>query len=99
MHTALSSLRYIKGRKDGSAYTVGLPIHRGAGAALVAYSLRPELRDQLGVVRNEYLQSALIAFGVGAALGLLIATLTARRLARIAQAAERDRRRQLRRRR
>jgi signal transduction histidine kinase len=85
--TALSGLRFIQGRADGSAYTVGLPIHRGAGAALVAYSLRPELRDQLGIVRNEYLQSALIAFGVGAALGLVIATLTARRLARIARAA------------
>ncbi|HUK44580.1 MAG TPA: ATP-binding protein [Gaiellaceae bacterium] len=87
LRTALAGNRYIQGRNDGSAYTIGLPIHRGAGAALVAYSLRPELRDQLGIVRNEYLQSALIAFGVGAALGLLIATLTARRLARIARAA------------
>jgi signal transduction histidine kinase len=87
LETALSGFRYIKGRRDGSSYTIGLPIHRGAGAALVAYSLRPELREQLGIVRTEYLQSALIAFGVGAALGLLIATLTARRLARIARAA------------
>jgi len=87
LQTALSGLRYIEGRSDGSAYTVGLPIHGGAGDALVAYSLRPELREQLGVVRNEYLQSALIALGVGAALGLLIASLTARRLARIARAA------------
>ncbi len=87
LSTALTSFRYIKGRRDGSAYTIGLPIHRGAGSALVAYSLRPELRDQLGIVRNEYLQAALIAFGVGAALGLLIATLTGWRLARIAGAA------------
>ena len=87
LRTALSGYRYIHGRRDGSSYTIGLPIHRGAGAALVAYSLRPELRQQLGIVRTEYLQSALIAFGVGAALGLLIAGLTARRLARIARAA------------
>ena len=87
LRTALSSLRYIHGRHDGSSYTLGLPIHAGAGAALVAYSLRPELREQLGIVRGEYLQAALIAFGVGAALGLLIATLTARRLTRIARAA------------
>jgi len=85
--TALLGLRYIRGRRDGSAFTIGLPIHRGAGGALVAYSLRPELRDQLGIVRNEFVQAALIAFGVGAALGLLIATLTARRLSRIARAA------------
>jgi signal transduction histidine kinase len=85
--TALSGLRYVKGRRDGSAFTVGLAIHRGAAAALVGYSLRPELRHRLGVIHAEYIQSALIAFGVAAALGLLIATLTARRLARIARAA------------
>jgi two-component system phosphate regulon sensor histidine kinase PhoR len=84
---ALGSNRYIHGRKDGSALVIGLPIHKGAGAALVAYSLRPDLRDQLGIVRNEFFQAAMIAFAVGAALGLLIATLTARRLARIARAA------------
>jgi signal transduction histidine kinase len=87
LRTALSGFRFIEGRKDGSAYTVALPIHRGAGAALVAYSLRPELREQLGIVRNDYLQSGLIAFGGAAALGLIIATLTARRLKRIAGAA------------
>src|SRR5690606_38927160 len=47
----------------------------------------PEFESQLSVVRSEYLQSALIAFAVGAGLGLLIATLTGRRLARIASAA------------
>src|SRR5579871_1615042 len=36
---ALRGSRYIQGRHDGSAYTVALPVHRGAGAALVAYSL------------------------------------------------------------
>src|SRR5262249_17415279 len=50
--------------------------------------LRPELSEQLGIVRHEFLQSALLAFAVGAALGLLIATLIARRLARIARAAK-----------
>ena len=84
---ALAGSRYTKGRHDGSAFTVGLPIHRGAGAALVAYSLRPELRHRLGVIHTEYIESALIAFGVGAALGLLIATLTARRLGRMARTA------------
>ena len=60
----------------------------GPGGAVVAYSLRPDLREQLGIVRHEFLQSALLAFAVGAALGLLIATLIARRLARIARAAK-----------
>ena len=53
----------------------------------MAYSLRPELRHRLGVIHTEYIESALIAFGVGAALGLLIATLTARRLGRMARTA------------
>ena len=39
-------------------------------------------------MRHEFLQSALLAFAVGAALGLLIASLIARRLARIAGAAK-----------
>ena len=80
--------RYIYGRSDGSAFVVGLEIHGGPGGAVVAYSLRPELREQLGIVRHEFLQSALLAFAVGAALGLLIASLIARRLARIARAAK-----------
>ncbi len=87
LSAALSGSRYTQGRRDGSAFTVGLPIHRGAGTALVAYSLRPELRHRLGVIHTEYIESALIAFGVGAALGLLIATLTARRLGRMARTA------------
>ena len=65
-----------------------LEIHGGPGGTVVAYSLRPELREQLGIVRHEFLQSALLAFAVGAALGLLIASLIARRLARIARAAK-----------
>ena len=39
------------------------------------------------MIHTEYVESALIAFGVGAALGLLIATLTARRLGRMARTA------------
>ena len=38
-------------------------------------------------MRNEFFQSALVAFILGAAAGLLVATLTGRRLARIARAA------------
>ncbi len=88
LRTALTGRRYIEGRSDGSAFVVGLQIHGGPGGAMVAYSLRPELREQLGIVRHEFLQAALLAFAVGAALGLLIATLIARRLARIARAAK-----------
>ena len=84
----MTGRRYISGQSDGSAFVIGLRIHGGPGSALVAYTLRPELSEQLGIVRHEFLQSALLAFAVGAALGLLIATLIARRLARIAHAAK-----------
>ena len=53
----------------------------------MTYSLRPELAAQLGIVRNEGLRSALAAFAVAAAAGLLIAILISRRLARIASGA------------
>ena len=61
-------------------------VHRGAELPSLLTRCVP-LREQLGIVRNEYFQAALIASGVGAALGLLIATLTGRRLSRIASAA------------
>jgi two-component system sensor histidine kinase VicK len=86
--TALTGRRSIRGLRDGSAFVVGLRMHGGNGGAVVAYALRPELRAQLGIVRHEFLQAALLAFAVGAALGLLIASLIARRLARIASAAK-----------
>lgn len=84
---ALSGSRYIHGRRDGSEYVVGLPIRHGAGAALVTYSRQQGLQAALGIIRDEYLQAALIALAAGAALGFVIATLIARRLRRIAAAA------------
>ena len=84
---ALSGSRYIHGHPDGSEFVVALPIRQGAGAALVTDSRQRGLQAALGIIRNEFLQAALIAFAVAAALGLLIATFTARRLRRIAHAA------------
>jgi two-component system, OmpR family, sensor histidine kinase VicK len=80
--------RFISGLADGSEFVVGVGVYAGPGRVLVAYSRRPEVQDQLSFVRHEFLQSAIAAFIGGAALGLLIATLTARRLARIARAAK-----------
>src|SRR5665213_2140906 len=87
LRTALSSNRYIQGSRDGSTLVVGLPVHGGAAAALVAYSLRPELAQQLGLVKNQFLEAALLAVAVGGIAGLIIATLIAVRLGRIARAA------------
>jgi signal transduction histidine kinase len=85
--TPLTKGRYIKELARGSTYVIGVRVYGGNGRVVVAYSRRPELQDQLNVIRQQSLQSALVAFGGGAALGLLIATLIARRLARIARAA------------
>jgi two-component system sensor histidine kinase VicK len=87
LRTAFNGGRYIRDLRDGS-YVIGVRIYGGPGTALVAYSTRPELQEQFRIIRSEFLQSAIIAFAVGAALGLLIATLIARRLTRIANAAQ-----------
>jgi two-component system, OmpR family, sensor histidine kinase VicK len=87
LRAALARNRFIGGARDGSSSVVGVLIHGGVGAALVAYSSRPELGTQLGIVRNEFLLSALIAIVIGAAAGFMLATLTGRRLTRIANTA------------
>ncbi len=85
--SALDRRRYIGGNEDGSATVVGLTLRGPGAAALVAYSTRPELREQLGIVRDEVAEAALWATLLGAAAGLLVATLFARRIARIARTA------------
>ena len=85
---ALAGTRYIHARSHGYDYVVGIPIRTGAGAAIVTYSRQRGMQTALGIIRDEFLQAALIALAVGAALGLVIATLTARRLQRIAGAAK-----------
>ncbi len=84
---AISGDRYINGTNDGTALVVGVQIHGGAGRAVVVYALRPELRTQLGIVRNEFPTAAILAFLIAAAVGLSIAVLIGRRLGRIADAA------------
>ena len=84
VRSELGGQRFIGGSRDGSALTVGLHVHGGVAAIVVTFTLRPELAAQLGIVRNEGPRSALVAFAVAAAAGLLIAILISSRLARIA---------------
>jgi signal transduction histidine kinase len=73
----------------GTRFVVGVRTHGGPAAAVVGYSAgRPELQGELGLVQREFLQSGLVAFAIAAILGLTIATLIARRLQRIAGAAQ-----------
>ena len=84
---ALAGRRFVGGSEDGATTVVGLPFRSGEFAALIAYSVRPEVRDQLGIVRTESGQAALWAILVGAAAGLLLAAFIGRRLRRIADTA------------
>ena len=68
---AVAGGRYVSGSADGDHFAIGLRLRGGLGGELVSYSLRPELRTQLGIVRNEFTASVLWAVLVGAAVGLL----------------------------
>jgi len=84
---AVHGERYIQGASDGSSFVIGLQIHGGPGKGLVVFALRPDLRTQLGIVRNEFPTAAIVAFLIAAVTGLAIAVLIGRRLRRIADAA------------
>ncbi len=84
---ALEGRRFVGSSDDGATIIVGLPLLSGTADALVTYSVRPELRQQLGIVRDESGEAALWAILVGAGAGLLLASFVGRRLGRIAQTA------------
>jgi two-component system phosphate regulon sensor histidine kinase PhoR len=87
LRRALEGHRYIHAAEDGSSFVIGVGIPQGLGAALVARATRPELQEQLSIIRSEFLRAAAVAFVLGAGFGFLIAGLIAGRLARIARAA------------
>ena len=85
MRTALNGGRFVYSYEGGKAFVVGLHLTARGGGAVVTYTPRPDLRQELGIVQSEVVKSALIAVGVGALVGLLVATLIAARLGRIAK--------------
>jgi signal transduction histidine kinase/HAMP domain-containing protein len=76
----------VKTSSDGKTFVVGVRFPNRTGA-VVTFTRRPELLAQLGVVRDEIVRAALLAVGVGALVGVLVATLIAARLRRIARMA------------
>jgi signal transduction histidine kinase len=89
LRTALGGGRYVESVQDGNAFVVGLRLSKPGRGAVVTYSPLPDLRKELGIAQSEVVRSALIAVAVGAIVGLLIASLIAVRLRRIAHAAAR----------
>lgn len=85
--------RFLATLPKARATVVGLRLRAASGAdALVAYVPSPEYGASIGIFRSEIVRSALFAVLIGAAVGLLVAFLIARRLRRIgATAAEIER--------
>jgi signal transduction histidine kinase len=87
LEEALDGRRSVETIEEGRRVTVSLPLRGGPGAALVAVASRPDLEAALGIVHDRIVPAALWAIAAGALVGLVIATLIARRLRRIASAA------------
>ena len=85
--TALGGRRYVKTNENVQATLVGVPLRREGAGALVTYASHPLLAEGVGVVQDEVVEAALWAILLGGAIGFLVASLIARRLAGIAQAA------------
>jgi two-component system phosphate regulon sensor histidine kinase PhoR len=87
LDTALGGRRYVRTNEDVQATLVGIPLRREGAGALVTYASHPLLAEGVGVVQTEVLKAALWATLLGGAIGFLVASLIARRLAGIASAA------------
>ena len=85
INTAFAGLRFVASVDGGKGTVVALPLREGV--VLLTYTSRPDLAAQLGIVRQKIVEAALWAIPVGALAGLLVATLIASRLRRIAAAA------------
>ena len=84
---SLDGRRVVETSDGGRVVAVALPLRSGPGSALVGVAASPDLEQAVAIVRDEIVTAALWAFGIAAAVGLGVATLIARRLRRIANAA------------
>src|SRR5918999_3907289 len=85
--TALRGGRFIETYDDREVFVVALQVEAPGVGAVVTYTARPDLRAELGIIRNEIPRAALIAAVVGALGGALIAMSITARLRRIDAAA------------
>jgi signal transduction histidine kinase len=85
--SALAGRRYAAASRTLGSTVVALPLGRGHEAALVSYARSSGVARELRIVREQALESALAAVGVGALVGFVIALLIAARLRRVAAAA------------
>jgi signal transduction histidine kinase/HAMP domain-containing protein len=87
---ALADHRFVDTTDRGRAVLIGLPLrHAGQASALVAFAPRPAAyTTSIAIFHREVVRAALWAALAAAAVGVLAAVLIARRLRRIAAAAE-----------
>jgi signal transduction histidine kinase len=85
--TALAGKRFVGTADGGRRLVVAIPLRTGEFGALVVRGSQPELPAELGIVRHQIVEAALLAVGVGSLAGLVIALLISLRLRRIARAA------------
>jgi two-component system sensor histidine kinase VicK len=84
--SALAEHRFVDSI-SGRRFVVGLPLRAGPAAALVAVAARPDLRAELGIVRNGIIWAAIAGTLIGAAVGLVVAVMISLRLRRISSVA------------
>ncbi|MEJ7790607.1 MAG: ATP-binding protein [Gaiellaceae bacterium] len=84
---ALDGRRYVRSYDEGRVTVVALPMPWDSAAALLTYSLQPGYGSTMTVIRDQILPVVTLAVALSGLAGLLIATLTTRRLRRIGKAA------------
>jgi signal transduction histidine kinase len=85
---ALAGKRRVLSTSNGGIVAIGVPLNGPSGAALVAFSRRPDVAAAIGIVSDQALRAGVIAGVIGVLVGLLLAQLIALRLRRLSIAAE-----------
>jgi len=87
VRAALKGRRHVESYDRGRVTVVALPMPWDSASALLTYSLQPGYAATMTMIRDQILPAVTLAVVLGALAGLLIATLTTRRLRRIEKAA------------
>ena len=87
VRSALARNRFVRTNDTIRATVVAVPLSGRQTGALLAYASHPDLSAASGIVEHELVQAVLWAIVIGALAGIVVATLIANRLRRIATAA------------
>ncbi len=87
VRTALAGGRYVESYEQGRITVVALPMPWDSAAALLTYSLQPGYGSTMTMIQDQIVPVVTLGVLLGGLAGLVIASLTARRLRRIGKAA------------